>query len=188
MFYRRVEEGEEVPTSEGGTLLDQVAYSRLPEQQQGAIRYFQKLEGDDGDSLEEVDEQTFANLAPEARGPVRFFRKATSLTKETAFDERGDRLTAEAYDSLPRSRQGKVVGHTRLVLLRFAAEVFLHGTRLKLAGRNASIGLPFQLGGGGEVTALTPGRGLVVSALGANDLVRGYANPAQPVYPKRRRN
>ena len=183
MFYRRVEEGEEVPTSEGGTLLDQVAYSRLPEQQQGAIRYFQKLEGDDGDSLEEVDEQTFANLAPEARGPVRFFRKATSLTKETAFDERGDRLTAEAYDSLPRSRQGKVVGHTRLVRLRFAAEVFLHGTRLKLAGRNASIGLPFQLGGGGEVTALTPGRGLVVSALGANDLVRDMQIQPNPFTP-----
>ena len=67
-------------------------------------------------------------------GPVRFFRKATSLTRETAFDERGDRLTAEAYDSLPSSRQGKVVGQTRLVRLRFAAEVFLHGTRLKLGG------------------------------------------------------
>ena len=171
-FYRRVEEGEEVPTSEGGTLLDQVAYSRLPEQQQGAIRYFQKLEGDDGESLEEVDEQTFADLAPEARGPVRFFRKATSLTRETAFDERGNRLTAEAYDLLPRNRQGKVVGQTRLVRLRFAAEVFLHGTRLKLAGRNATIGLPFQLGGGGEVTSLTPGSGLVVSALGADDLVQ----------------
>ena len=183
IFYRRVEEGEEVPTSEGGTLLDQVAYSRLPEQQQGAIRYFEKFKGANGDRLVEVDEQAFANLAPEARGPVRFFRKATSLTGETAFDERGDKLTAEAYESLPRSRQGKVVGQTRLVRLRFAAEVFLHGTRLKLAGRNATVGLPFQLGEGGEVTSLTPGSGLVVSALGADDLVRDMEIQPSPFTP-----
>lgn len=183
IFYRRVEEGEEVPTSEGGTLLDQVAYSRLPEQQRGAIRYFQKLEGADGDRLEEVAQQTFADLAPEARGPVRFFRKATSSTGETAFDDRGDRLTAATYDRLPGNRQGTVIGHTRLVRLRFAAEVFLHGTRLKLAGRNATVGLPFQLGGGGEVTSLTPGSGLVVSALGADDLVRDMEVQPNPFTP-----
>ena len=112
-FYRRVEEGEEVPTSEGGTLLDQVAYSRLPEQQQGAIRYFQKLEGDDGESLEEVDEQTFADLAP--RG-----ERAGAILPQGDIVDEGDRFrrTRQIASRLRRTISCPEIGRAKWLARR----------------------------------------------------------------------
>ena len=184
VFFRQLQEGDdEVPTTGGGSLLGQVAYSRLPKEQQGAIRYFRKVTDEGEVTLEEASSETFADLEEAERGPVRFFRKVTSITGETAFNDRGDSLTAEAYERLPRSRKGKIVGHTRLMRLRFAAQVFLHGTRLRLAARNATDGLPFQRGAAGEVTSLTPGTGLVIGALGAAELVSDVVVEPNPFTP-----
>lgn len=170
LYFRQLRAGDETPATGGGKLLDEGAYNLLPDGEQGSVRFFRYV-GGDRRVVEEVGLDVFDGLAREERAPIRYFRTVKSVISETIFNDRGDTLTAAEYAALPVDDQGKVVGKTRLLRLRFAAAVFLHGTRLQLSARNGIRELPFQTGIGGEVTELAPGRGLVLGALGARAVV-----------------
>ena len=181
-YYRLLVEGDEVPTRSDGRLLDLLSYERLDEELQGAIRYFRKTQDRDSAQLEEVDAATFEALEEDERGPVRYFRKVTGVGNQSLFDSLGDTLSAAQYNRLGRAK-GWVLGHGRLVRLRFAAAVFLHGTKLKTAMRNSAIEGPWQESDPGDVTQIRPGQGLVIGALGAGDVVEDLQISPNPFTP-----
>ena len=69
---------------------------------------------------------------------MRYFRRVTGVGNQSLFDSLGDTLSAAQYNRLGAAK-GWVLGRGRLVRLRFAAAVFLHGTKLKTAVRNSAI-------------------------------------------------
>jgi hypothetical protein len=180
-YFRSLEEGDEVPTRTDGTLLDASTYESLPEEQKGSVRYF-SLEGGEA-VLEEVDRDTWETLAAEVRGTVRYFRIVGGLGDQSPFDTLGDSLTAVEYAQLPAGEQGQILGAGRLIRLRFTGAVFLHGTELSVAARRGGPDMPWQLGEAGNVTELTPGRDMVVSALGARGVIRDLTVTPNPFTP-----
>ena len=150
LYFRTAADGEEVPTSIDGQLLTATSHALLPDAVRGAVRYFRSV----GEELVEVDRAAYDELLPESQGPVRYFRKIVGLGSQTLFDEAGDTLSAAQYSRLGRAR-GWVVGRGRLVRLRFAAQVFLHGTKLKVAVRNQAASTPYQPADAGDATATT---------------------------------
>ena len=180
-YYRLLVEGDEVPTRSDGRLLDLLSYERLDEELQGAIRYFRTTDRD-GAQLEEVDAATYEALEEGERGPVRYFRRVTGVGNQSLFDSLGDTLSAAQYNRLGTAK-GWVLGRGRLVRLRFAAAVFLHGTKLKTAMRNSAIEGPWQESDPGDVTQLRPGHGLVIGALGAGDVVEDLQVSPNPFTP-----
>ena len=180
-YYRLLSDGDEVPTRSDGQLLDLLSYERLDEELQGAIRYFRTTDRD-GTQLEEVDKATYESLGEGERGPVRYFRRVTGVGNQSLFDSLGDTLSAAQYNRLGVAK-GWVLGRGRLVRLRFAAAVFLHGTKLKTAMRNSAIEGPWQESDPGDVTQLRPGQGLVIGALGAGDVVEDLQVSPNPFTP-----
>ena len=180
-YYRLLNDGDEVPTRSDGQLLDLLSYERLDEELQGAIRYFRTTDRD-GAQLEEVDAATYEALEEGERGPVRYFRRVTGVGNQSLFDSLGDTLSAAQYNRLGVAK-GWVLGRGRLVRLRFAAAVFLHGTKLKTAMRNSTIEGPWQESDPGDVTQLRPGHGLVIGALGAGDVVDDLQVTPNPFTP-----
>ncbi|MGE4605148.1 MAG: hypothetical protein AAEJ52_00235, partial [Myxococcota bacterium] len=145
LYFRKLRTGDETPTTGGGKLLDEPTYNLLPDEEKGAIRFFRYVDSD-GLVREEVSAEEFDGLVREERAPIRYFRTVKSVISETIFNDRGDTLTAAEYGALPTDDQGKVIGTTRLLRMRFAAQVFLHGTLLQLSARNGIRDLPFQTG------------------------------------------
>jgi hypothetical protein len=174
-YFRALDVGDEVPTRTDGTLLNVGAYETLPEEQKGSILYF-------GAGGEELEIGEWEALAQDERGPVRYFRIVTDVGDQSPFDARGDTLTAAGYQALRASARGPVVGAGRLVRLKLAATVFLNGTGLSVSARRGSD-VPWQEGEAGDVTALTPGRGLTLSAEGAREVVRDLAVEPNPFTP-----
>ena len=173
-YFRALDEGDEVPTRTDGTLLNASAHESLPEAQKGSVRYFDLS----GSELERGDWEA---LAPEERGPIRYFRIVGGIGDETPFDALGDTLTAADYRRLPTRARGSVVGAGRLVRLRVAATVFLNGTELRVAARREDA--PWQVGEAGDVTGLTPGRGLTLSARGSGGTVEQVSLSPNPFSP-----
>ena len=182
LYFRRLQAGDETPTTGGGKLLNEPTYELLPDEEKGSIRFFRYIDAEQR-TREEVGAEEYDALAREERAPIRYFRTVKSVISETVFSERGDTLSAAEYAVLPAVDQGRVVGATRLLRMRFAAEVFLHGTRLNLAARNGVRGLSFQAGVGGEATGLSPGSGLVLGALGAATVVADMVVVPNPFTP-----
>lgn len=173
-YFRALGEGDEVPTRTDGTMLNAGAHESLPEAEKGSVRYF-----DLGGS--ELDRGDWEALAPDERGPIRYFRIVGGIGDETPFDALGDTLSAADYRRLPARARGSVVGAGRLVRLRVAATVFLNGTELRVAARRE--GAPWQVGEPGDVTGLTPGRGLTLSARGAGGTVEQVSLSPNPFSP-----
>ena len=178
LYFRTAADGEEVPTSIDGQLLTATSHALLPDAVRGAVRYFRIA----GEELAEVDRAAYDELPPELQGPVRYFRKVVGLGNQTLFDEAGDTLSAAQYNRLGRAR-GWVVGHGRLVRLRFAAKVFLHGTKLKVAVRNQAAGTPYQPADAADATALRPSQTLSIAALGAEQVVADISVAPNPFTP-----
>ena len=170
-----------MPTSIDGQLLTATSHALLPDAVRGAVRYFRIA----GEELVEVNRAAYDELAPESQGPVRYFRKVVGLGTQTVFDEAGDTLSAAQYSRLGRAR-GWVVGHGRLVRLRFAAKVFLHGTKLKVAVRNQAASTPYQPADEADATALRPSQTLSIAALGAERIVADISVAPNPFTPQRR--
>jgi hypothetical protein len=181
-YYRLLNDGDEVPTRSDGQLLDLLSYERLDEELQGTIRYFRTTQNRDSAQLEEVDAATYEALAEDERGPVRYFRRVTGVGNQSLFDALGDTLSSVQYSRLGTAK-GWVLGRGRLVRLRFAAAVFLHGTKLKTAMRNSAIEGPWQESDPGDVTRIRPGQGLVIGALGAGDVVDDLQVMPNPFTP-----
>ena len=178
LYFRTTDDGEEVPTSIDGQLLTATSHALLPDEVRGAVRYFRIA----GEELVEVDRAAYDELPPESQGPVRYFRKVVGLGNQTVFDEVGDTLSAAQYSRLGRAR-GWVVGHGRLVRLRFAAKVFLHGTKLKVAVRNQAASTPYQPADAADATALRPSQTLSIAALGAEQIVADISVAPNPFTP-----
>ena len=178
LYFRTTADGEEVPTSIDGQLLTATSHALLPDEVRGAVRYFRIA----GEELVEVNRTAYDELPPESQGPVRYFRKVVGLGTQTLFDEAGDTLSAAQYNRLGRAR-GWVVGHGRLVRLRFAAKVFLHGTKLKVAVRNQASSTPYQPADAGDATALRPSQTLSIGALGAVQIVADISVAPNPFTP-----
>ena len=178
LYFRTTADGEEVPTSIDGDLLTATSHALLPDEVRGAVRYFRIA----GEELVEVNRTAYDELPPESQGPVRYFRKVVGLGTQTLFDEAGDTLSAAQYNRLGRAR-GWVVGHGRLVRLRFAAKVFLHGTKLKVAVRNQASSTPYQPADAGDATALRPSQTLSIGALGAVQIVADISVAPNPFTP-----
>ena len=178
LYFRTAADGEEVPTSIDGQLLTATSHALLPDAARGAVRYFRSA----GEELVEVDRAAYDELSPESQGPVRYFRKIVGLGSQTLFDEAGDTLSAAQYNRLGRAR-GWVVGRGRLVRLRFAAQVFLHGTKLKVAVRNQAASTPYQPADAGDATALRSSETLSIAALGAKQIVADISVAPNPFTP-----
>ncbi len=178
LYFRTAADGEEVPTSIDDQLLTATSHALLPDAVRGAVRYFRSAE----EEFVEVDRATYDALPPESQGPVRYFRKIVGLGSQTLFDAAGDTLTATQYNRLGRAR-GWVVGRGRLVRLRFAAKVFLHGTKLKVGVRNQAASTPYQPADGGDATALRPSETLSIAALGAKQIVADISVAPNPFTP-----
>ncbi len=178
LYFRTAADGEEVPTSIDGQLLTATSHALLPDAVRGAVRYFRSA----GEDLVEVDQAAYEELPPESQGPVRYFRKVVGLGSQTLFDEAGDTLSAAQYNRLGRAR-GWVVGRGRLVRLRFASQVFLHGTKLKVAVRNQAASTPYQPADAGDATALRPSQTLSIAALGAQQIVANLSVAPNPFTP-----
>ena len=178
LYFRTAADGEEVPTSIDGQLLTATSHALLPDEVRGAVRYFRIA----GEELVEVDRTAYDELPPESQGPVRYFRKIVGLGNQTLFDETGDTLSAAQYGRLGSAR-GWVVGHGRLVRLRFAAKVFLHGTKLKVAVRNQAASTPYQPANVGDATALRSSETLSIAALGATQIVADLSVAPNPFTP-----
>ena len=175
LYFRTTDDGEEVPTSIDGQLLTATSHALLPDAERGAVRYFSR-------AGEEVEQAAYDALPPASQGPVRYFRKVVGLGSQTLFDEAGDTLSAAQYNRLGRAR-GWVVGRGLLVRLRFAAAVFLHGTKLKVAVRNQAASTPYQPADAGDATALRPSQTLSISALGAVQVVADLSVAPNPFTP-----
>ena len=178
LYFRTAADGEEVPTSIDGQLLTATSHALLPDAVRGAVRYFRIA----GEELVEVNRAAYDELSPESQGPVRYFRKVVGLGNQTLFDEAGDTLSAAQYSRLGRAR-GWVVGQGRLVRLRFASKVFLHGTKLKVAVRNQAANTPYQPADAGNATALRPSQTLSIAALGAEQIVADISVAPNPFTP-----
>lgn len=178
LYFRTAADGEEVPTSIDGPLLTATSHALLPEAVRGAVRYFRRA----GENLVEVDQAAYEALLPESQGPVRYFRKVVGLGSQTLFDAAGDTLSAAQYSRLGRAR-GWVVGRGRLVRLRFASQVFLHGTKLQVAVRNHAASTPYQPADAGDATALRPSQTLSIAALGAEQIVADLSVAPNPFTP-----
>ena len=178
LYFRTAADGEEVPTSIAGQLLTATSHALLPDAVRGAVRYFRIA----GEELVEVAGAAYDELPPESQGPVRYFRKVVGLGNQTLFDEVGDTLSAAQYNRLGRAR-GWIVGHGRLVRLRFAAKVFLHGTKLKVSVRNQAADTPYQPADAADATALRPSQTLSISALGAVQIVADISVAPNPFTP-----
>ena len=176
LYFRTAADGEEVPTSINGQLLTATSHALLPDAVRGAVRYFRN------DGTEVDDRATYDALPPESQGPVRYFRKVVGLGSQTLFDAAGDTLSAAQYSRLGRAR-GWVVGQGRLVRLRFAAKVFLHGTKLKVAVRNQAASTPYQPADAADATALRPSQTLSIAALGAEQIVADLSVAPNPFTP-----
>ena len=175
LYFRTTDDGEEVPTSIDGQLLTATSHALLPDEVRGAVRYFSS-------AGEEVAQAAYDALPPESQGPVRYFRKVVGVGSQTLFDEAGDTLSAAQYNRLGRAR-GWVVGRGLLVRLRFAAAVFLHGTKLKVAVRNQAASTPYQPADAGDATALRPSQTLSIAALGAVQVVANLSVAPNPFTP-----
>ena len=178
LYFRTAADGEEVPTGIDGELLTATSHALLPDPVRGAVRYFRIA----GAERVEVNRATYDALPPAAQGPVRYFRKIVGVGSQTLFDEAGDTLSAAQYNRLGRAR-GWVVGRGRLVRLRFAAQVFLHGTQLEVAVRNHAASTPYQPADAADATALRPSQTLSIAALGAEQIVADIAVAPNPFTP-----
>lgn len=163
IYYRSVAPGDEVPTGLDRKRLTFTSYQRLAEAEQGAVRYFRRL---DSGRLVEVDAAAYEALAEVEQGAVRYFRKVVGLGDQVPFDAQGDSLDASRYNRLGEQR-GWVVDRGRLVRLRFAAQLYLPGTRLAVAVRQSQPPTAWQEADGGDVTGLSPAKGLAIRARGA---------------------
>ena len=179
LYYREVADGEEVPTGVDGQILTATSYSLLPDDIRGGVRYFRR----DGNlQLVEIDAAAWEELASESRGPVRYFRKVVGLGNQTVFTETGDTLLASQYNGLGRAR-GWVVGRGRLLRVRFASSVFLHGTKLDVAVRNRNAMTPWQPADAGDATFVRPSTNLSIAALGASHIVGNVSIHPNPFTP-----
>ena len=178
LYFRTADDGEEVPTSIDGQLLTATSHALLPDAVRGAARYFRMA----GEELVEVDRAAYDELPPESQGPVRYFRKVVGVGNQTLFDEVGDTLSAAQYSRLGLAR-GWVVGQGRLVRLRFAAKIFLHGTKLKVAVRNQAASTPYQPADAADATALRSSETLSIAALGAKQIVADISVAPNPFTP-----
>ena len=178
LYFRTAADGEEVPTGIDGELLTATSHALLPDPVRGAVRYFRTA----GEERVEVNRATYDALPPAAQGAVRYFRKVVGVGSQTLFDEAGDTLSAAQYNRLGRAR-GWVVGRGRLVRLRFAAQVFLHGTQLEVAVRNRAASTPYQPADAADATALRPSQTLSIAALGAEQIVADIAVAPNPFTP-----
>lgn len=157
--YNRITlEGEQVPVTSGGLPLLSAAYGTLPEGERGNIRYFRLTTDAQGqETLSAVDQATYRGLEEEQQGPIRYFRILRGDGAQFPFDVAGDSLDAAAYAFLKLDQRGSVVGPGRLVRLRFRAPVFLNGTTVLLAVRNAEGGgnpdAPWQAVEAGDATS-----------------------------------
>ena len=183
LYYRQVDEGEEVPTTPTGQRLSVSSHAQLDPEAQGAIRYFRLLAGGEEPPLEEVDGSTYEALSEAEQGPIRYFRKVGGIGTQTLFDARGDTLTQAQYDRLSRTDRGWVVGRGRLIRLRFVAAVYLHGTRLKVAVRHSDSVAPWQEADADDITSLRGGQGLTIAALGAGPVIDAVAVQPNPFTP-----
>lgn len=140
--YNRITlEGEQVPVTQDGLPLTGAAYGLLDEEERGDVRYFRQEPDAGGDVLlTEVDQLAYQGLEKEQQGPIRYFRILRGDGAQFPFDTSGDSLDAADYGQLQTGEQGRVIGPGQLVRLRFAAPVFLNGTTLKMAVRNAAGG------------------------------------------------
>jgi hypothetical protein len=183
LYYRNIPDGTEVPTGEDEALLTVYSHALLPAAVRGTVRYFHRLQAGEEMQLEEVDQTTYEGLPADEQEPIRYFRKAVGLGNQTPFDEAGDTLSLDQYNQLSQTDRGWVIGRGRLVRVRFAATVFLHGTRLQVAVRHSGAEVPWQPADGEDATGLRPAQGLSIGALGADqviDDVRLAPNPFTP--------
>ena len=178
-FYRRLAPGDEVPAGLDGHLLTQNGYNELPEEEQGAIRYFRL----DGEELQEVDATAWEELPEEQQGPVRFYRIVTSLGEQTVYSALGDSLSDRQYARLRSAERGHVIGPGRLLRVRFSSAVYLPSTLLELAVRNSGFDSPWQRASGEDVTGLRPAGSLVILAGEIGRIVDDLAISPNPFTP-----
>lgn len=178
-YYRALSEGDEVLTRTDGTLLSATSHQSLPEAEKGPVMYF-RLEADG--THKRVSASAWEALPEAQRGPVRYYRIVGDVGEQTPLDALGDTLTLAAYRRLPAAERGQVVGPARLIRLRVAATVFLHATELSVAARRGPDA-PWQAGDAADVTDLTPGRDLVLSALGARAVLGDMSVSPNPFTP-----
>jgi hypothetical protein len=166
--YNRIGlEGDQVPISQDGLLLIGESYGLLEPEEKGDIRYFSQQTGLDGEvKLSLIDQFTYADLPVNEKGPIRYFRILLGDGEQLPFDSEGDSLYIGAYNQLPRSERGLVVGPGALMKLSFKAPVFLNGTTLKLAVRNtdsgADVEAPWQDVESGDASRLVAGNTLSI--------------------------
>ncbi|NKB69127.1 MAG: hypothetical protein GKR89_18820 [Candidatus Latescibacteria bacterium] len=181
LYFRRLESGDQVPTSVDGQLLSITAYSQLPLEEQGAINYYQLV--DESGGLEEIGRADYELLEPAEQGPIRYFRIVTALGEESFYNANGDTLTLDQYNRLSSSVQGAVVGQGELVRLRFGSRIFLRGANVKVAVRNSTSEGVWQEAQGGDVTAAGPGNNLAIQALGGRQVVDQVQIAPNPFTP-----
>ncbi len=191
LYNRITAEGDKVPVDQEGLLLTAAAYGLLEEEERGGVQYFRQRTNTSGEVvLTEVDQSTYLDttlLAEEARGPIRYFRILQGDGAQFPFDSNGDSLSASAYNRLPSTQKGAVIGPGSLISLRFKAPVFRNGTTLRIVARNTKGGTdsaaPWQSIEPGDATPLAPGNTLSIGVPFDSGVLDDFAIAPNPFTP-----
>ena len=186
-YYRLVSPGDadnppdEVPTDLSGELLTFYSHDVLSVEERGQVIYFRQVgEGDAFTDNDVVSVEEYEKLPDEEKGPIRYFRKVTSVGNQSAYDELGIRLVRQ-YPR--RNERGWEIGPGRLVRLRFTSEVFLPTTVLDVAVRNSGLEATWQAAREQDVTGLRPAQTLVIRAPQPTGVIDDIAISPNPFTP-----
>ncbi len=184
LYHRITAEGEQVPVDQEGLLLTAAAYGLLDEVEKGDVQYFRR---NDNNQLIEVNQVTYEGLKEAEAGPVRYFRILQGDGAQFPFDTDGDTLSSSAYNRLPSTQKGAVIGPGQLVGLRFKASVFRNGTTLRLGVRNTRGGAdaeaPWQIIDPGDATPMIEANTLSIGVPFESSVLDDFAIAPNPFTP-----
>ena len=186
IYHRIAAEGDQVPIGEDGQLLTEASHGLLEAEERGAVHYFRKeLDATSPVQLTEVDQLGYDALATDER-EARYFRILAEGGAQFPFDASGDSLDLTAYNRLPSSQRGRIVGPGPLLKARFTAPVFLNGTTLKIAVRTSAAGpdaAAWQNVEPGDATPMVPGDALSINIPLDSKILDDFAIAPNPFTP-----
>jgi len=188
VYNRITVEGDQVPVTQDGLPLTEIAYGLLEVEEQGEILFFRRdLDAAGNEIISEVSRSDYLDLEEDEKGPPRYFRILRGDGAQFPFDAKGDSLDAAAYRQLPSSSKGMVIGAGAMTRLRFSAPVFVNGTTLEMAVRNTEGGTiadaPWQSIEPGDASSLVASNSLSINVPLGGQTIDEFSLQPNPFTP-----